>query len=268
MKQIGGILAFIGAVFLFVSFREGVGYMLPHVDLYAEETNVSDIGYLDLVETDIFIVFGRFAYETNTVNGVQSKNYYYLIPANNGDKMVYIGAKVSEKEERLYEKLIDSTYDYYYGYSDTIGESWATLTGNLKKMDDEEKEYYYQWLKEAKWFESDEERDAYALPLYIENIANPKAGMYMVLGGAAVLVIGVALIVISFARDKKEDQRGADQTHVVIGGVTYPKSTFAHVNQCINGQERAFAAQELHEITGISLEEAGNIVANWRQYYY
>lgn len=269
MKRIGGVLAVIGAIFMFMTFREGVGYMLPRVDLYAEETDVSDIGFLRMVDAEIYASFDYFASETTTENGRKTnEQFYYIIPAYNGDDMYYIGVKVNSSKARTLDKIIDITYDYLMGYSDDMGMTTVNVTGCLKKMNKEEKKYYFEWFDEAEWFEDDEERDTYALPLYIDDLAKPETGMYMSLGGGAMLILGVVLLAIGFASERKTNKRAADQTHVVIAGVTYPKHTFAHVNQCIIGQERAFAAQELHEITGISLEEAGNIIANWSQYYY
>ena len=269
MKRFGGVLAFIGAIFLILSFREGVAYMLPHVDLYADETNVSDIGSLKMVEAEVYASFDYFASETTTENGRKtSEQFYYIIPAYNGEEMYYIGVKVNQSKSRTLDKIIDITYDYLMGYSDEMGETTVNVTGCLKKMNKEEKKYYFEWFEEMEWFENEKEMNTYALPLYIDDLVKPETNMFMVLGGGAVLLVGVVLLVIGFTLDKRGDKKAADQTHVVIGGVTYPKSTFAHVNQCINSQERAFAAQELHEITGISLEEAGNIIANWSKYYY
>lgn len=269
MKKAGGVVAVIGALFLLLSFRMGVAYMRPHVDLYADETNVSDIGTFDMVETEVYAAFDCFASETTTENGAETgKDFYYIIPAYNGDEMYYIGAKVTEKQSYTYDDIIDITYDYLMGYSDDMGSKTVKLTGLLSKMNDEEKKYFYEWFEDMEWFETDEEMKTYALPLYIENVANPSAEFTMMLIGAAVLAVGIILLVIGIVRDNKKDKKAADQAYVVINGITYPKSTFNHVNQCINSQEKAFAAQELHEITGVSLDEAGNIIANWSKYYY
>ena len=73
---------------------------------------------------------------------------------------------------------------------------------------------------------------------------------------------------IGYKKENIQEAKAAQQTYVVIKGVSYSRAELAHVNQCVLGQEKIFAAQELSRITGMSVEEAGEVVENWRKYYY
>ena len=268
MKKFGGAIAFIGAVFLFLSFREGIAAMRPMVDLYGEETNVDEIGYFDMVYADVYAVFGYCASEETTKNGVKQKeDYYYVIPAFKGDDMYYIALKVSEGEQAKYERQTDRTYDYMMGYDEDVFSNTIPAQGTLKKMGSELKKYYYDWFREGEVFESEEEMKEYAMALYIDQNKNPRGSMILMFVGAGALIAGCIILVLGFVRENSVSYKAKNQTYVMINGVSYSKLSLAHVNQSIQNQETVFAAQELSQITGISLEEAGRIIDNWNEYY-
>ena len=268
MKKFGGAIAFIGAVFLFLSFREGIAAMRPMVDLYGEETNVDEIGYFDMVYADVYAVFGYCASEETTKNGVKQKeDYYYVIPAFKGDDMYYIALKVSEGEQAKYERQTDRTYDYMMGYDEDVFSNTIPAQGTLKKMGSELKKYYYDWFREGEVFESEEEMKEYAMALYIDQNKNPRGPMILMFVGAGALIAGCIILVLGFVRENSVSYKAKNQTYVMINGVSYSKLSLAHVNQSIQNQETVFAAQELSQITGISLEEAGRIIDNWNEYY-
>lgn len=102
-----------------------------------------------------------------------------------------------------------------------------------------------------------------ALPLMVlfSGPAGFVAGPLMLAAGIALIVLGIR----SAAYKRPELQDFPDE--VVIGGVHYPKSAFTRVNTCIRGRETVFAINELRQITGISPEQAREIVNNWKQYY-
>ena len=121
MKQVGGIIALLGLVFAIVSFREGIAGLKKPIDLYADETNISEIGYFDMVTVDVFEVYGSFATRTTTENGKKtSEESYYLIPAHEGDEYRYIGNLSINK---------GSTFVYYNAY----GLKFGSLCGDEVK---------------------------------------------------------------------------------------------------------------------------------------
>ena len=269
MKQVGGIIALLGLVFAIVSFREGIAGLKKPIDLYADETNISEIGYFDMVTVDVFEVYGSFATRTTTENGKKtSEESYYLIPAHEGDEYRYIGIRVPEKEYKIYDKIYKDTYDYYEtGVYDTT-DYGMVKTGCLKKMKKEMQDYYYSTLKKAEWFEDDATMKAEALPYYLDPIENRKAPVGMLFGGIIAFLVGGILFIFGARGEKKKFDRKAEQTYVVINGISYAKADLARVNQLLQGQEKVFATQELARITGLSLEEAGKITEHWREYYY
>lgn len=104
-----------------------------------------------------------------------------------------------------------------------------------------------------------------ALPLmgmgFFHNIAAFLIGIVMLIAGIVLLVLGI--------RDANYKRPELQQfpNEVVINGVHYSKSTFARVNTFVHGSEKVFAIKELREITGVSAEQAKEIVDNWNQYY-
>ena len=268
MKQWGGIIFIFGLILGIMGFREGVAGLKAPVDLYALDTNVSEIGYFDMVTADIYEVYGSYATRTTTENGRKTaEDSYYLIPAYEGDDVRYIGIKVNEKEYDLFGKMYDDTWDYYDGYIFDLT-THIEKTGCLKKMNKKMQEYYYGTLRDAEWFESDAEMKKYALPYYLDPLASPKTMVPFLFISVALMVVGAVLFVIGFKSENVKINKAAAQTYVMINGVSYAKSTLAHVNQCVLGQEKIFAAQELAQITGMSMEEASVIIENWSQYYY
>lgn len=269
MKRVGFAVALIGIFFFVMSFMDGVAAMRPHVDLYGEGVNISEVSAWDMIDTDIVDVWGSYATKTETSNGVtRDVLSYYIITAFEGDDARFIGIGVPEKEYDAFDKVMENTYDYYGGYSFDMPEEYIHKTGRLKKMNSEMAKYYYEWFEETGWYETEAEMKEAALPYYIDPIADPSSVIKMMAGGGIVGIIGIVILVFAFIKDGKKTQKAVEQTHVVINGVTYPKQTLAHVNASILGQEKIFAAQELAEITGVSLEEAGDIVEHWGRYYY
>lgn len=268
--SLGIVLIILGGIFGFMSLQEGVASMRPYVDLYGEETNVSEIGYFDMVDAEIWAVIDCFASEVTKENGVKTdEDYFYIIPAYEGEDQVFIGVKVNDNSYKTYEEISSITYEYLTTGDDSeMGSTTVKAVGCLKKMESKVKKFFYEWFEENEWFESKEEMEKYAPAVYIDIVADPGTDRVFLFVGFGVLAVGLCLLIGGIVKGRSEEKRSTGQSYVLINGVSYPKSTFSHVNQCINSQERIFAAQELHEITGVSLDEAGEIINNWSKYYY
>ena len=265
VRKISGVVAVFGLILAIAAGRSGIAGMRDRVDLYAEDARISEVGFFDFATADIFFVYGSFATKTTSENNVKTgeKSYYY-IPAYEGDEHHFIGIEVDEKEYRKFNEI----YDYTWDETAEFKKFNVRKTGFLKKMSKEMKEYYYSTLWETGWFETKEEMEKAALPLYLSPIANPGEGTKVMFVGLIAFLAAGIVFVLSWLGERDKYEKSVDQTYVTIAGVKYLKSDLAHVNQCIQGQERIFAAQELAKITGLSLDEAGQVVENWRQYYY
>ncbi|MCR5461197.1 MAG: hypothetical protein K6F51_15135 [Acetatifactor sp.] len=266
IKKFGGIILAVGVILCIFGFREGVAAMKTPVDLY--EVSVSEIGTFDMVTADIYAVFGTFATKTTSENGRKTaEESYYLIPAYEGDDIRYVGVKVLEKDYDTFDAIRDDTWEFEDGYLVELTKH-AEKTGCLKKMNKKMQDLYYDTLREAEWFESEEEMKTYALPYYIDSLANPSSMKTFLFVGVLLAVVGGVLFFVGFKKQNAEEKKAAEQSYVYINGVSYAKASLAHVNQCVLGQEKMFAVQELAQITGMSMEEASMIIENWRQYYY
>lgn len=272
LRSCGLILAIVAGISLFLIGKDGIASLQKPVDLYADDTNVTKLGNLKAVEADVYAVLDCYASEVTTTkrNGSvtgQSEDFYYIIPAFNGEETYYIGLKASEKNSRAYDKLADITWEWLSGASSTYGESTEYIAGRMAKMDDELYDYMVEWFQEAEWFETDAEISKYVLPVYISPIISFNNTRILFLVCVAALSVGIVMVVVSMVLEKKRGKAAKEQMVVVINGVSYPKETFDRVNSSIRNKEAIFAVQELRDITGISLEEAQNIVDHWNEYY-
>lgn len=269
LKKLGGVLAIAGIVLSVMGFREGIAAFKEPIDLYAMETNISEVGYFDMVTVDVFEVYGSYATKTTTENGKKTnEESYYVIPAHEGDEYRYIGIKVNEKEYKIFDEIYKDTYDYYEGNLTEDKYYGVVKTGCLKKMNKKMQDYYYKTLRDAGWYETDEEMKKEALPYYLDPIANPKSMVPFLLVGVVMALAGGIMFVLGWRSETQKVDKAATQTYVIINGVSYAKADLAHVNRCILNQEKEFAVQELARITGVSMEEATKIADNWRLYYY
>ena len=267
VKKLAGALLVAGLILSVMGFREGIAGLKAPIDDY--DTNISEVGYFDMVTVDVFEVYGTFMTRTTTENGRETnQDSYYMIPAHEGDEYRYIGIRVNQKEYDVFDKIYQDTYDYYEYGEDTDTNYGVVKTGCLKKMSKKMQDFYYDTLREAQWYESDEDMKLEALPYYIDPVADTKSVVIMFLLGVILTLVGGILMVFAIRREKAKYFMATEQSYVVIGGNSYPKSDLARVNQLIKGQEKIFAAQELANITGLSLEEAGKVIEHWREYYY
>lgn len=263
--------ALFAVIMLAVGGLDCIASFKTPVDLYGETTNVSDITRTTPVEADVYAVIDCFVTETTTTtkNGAvtdKDYDYYYIIPAYNGDETYYIGIKVPEDIDYKYDDICDLTWQWMLGDSAELGEKTVHAEGCLKEMDDELYDYMVEWFEEAEWFESDADIEKYALPLYLDPVRFSSTRT-LTLVAVGTLIVCVVLWIVVGKVDKKREKKSAAQTHVVINGVSYPKETFHNVNRCIANRENIFALQELCNITGLTPEEAQPIIQSWNKYY-
>lgn len=266
MKKFGLYMLIIGLVFTVCTFRESVAANRRPVDLYAAETNVSDIGSFDMIRTDIYAVLDVFATSFKTSKGnITSKSNCYIIPAFNGDETYYIGIKVNDNSYTQYDKIMDETYEYLMGYTMDLGETTVEAQGFLKKMDQKTQDLYYDWFRETEWFDSEEEMQKYALPVYINTYHEVGFFKYAIWIGIALMVIGASDLIIAYSMENRKvpSNMGA----VEIYGKLYAKSSLQNINNYVQRGELEYAAQDLSILTGMSNIEAQDVVQHWSNYY-
>ncbi len=272
LRSVGAVFVVFAVIMLFVCGLDSIASFKKPIDLYAEDTNVTELGRTDAIEADIYASLDCFATETTTTkrNGATTstkKDYYYIIPAFGGDDTYYIGVKVYSRDNKSYDKIADLTWAWLGGETSDYGDVTVHAEGCLKEMDDELYDYMVEWFEEAEWFDSDADIDKYVLPVCLEPVRFGTTRI-MFLVSVGVIILGIIVFVLCFRSDRKHSKKVKEQTHVVINGVSYPKSTFDHVNRCILNREKVFAVQELRDITGLDLDEAQKIINNWNQYYW
>ena len=77
MKKVGLVILFVGLILGFFSFQDSVAAIRPWVDLYAEETDISEISTWDMVEFDVIEIWGSYATKTTTENGRKTAEVGY-----------------------------------------------------------------------------------------------------------------------------------------------------------------------------------------------
>lgn len=266
MKRVSGIIALVGLLLTIIGFREGIAGLKEPIDIYEMENNISDVGYFDMVKVDVFAVYGTYLTRTTTENGRKTnQDSYYMIPAHEGDEYRYVGIKVNEKEYAIFDEIYKDTYDDGANYEKDYG---VVKIGCLKKMSPKMQDYYYDALREAEWFDSEEEMKTYALPYYIDPVKSQKTMVPFLFIGVILFLAGGIVFLLSWRFENQAYRKAMGQTYVTIAGVQYPKSQLAHVNMCIRSQEKIFAVRELAKITGLSEEEAAQIIERWNEYYF
>ena len=202
IKRLGMILGMFGVILSAATFREGIAANKASVDLYAEETNVSEIGFFDMVEAEVYAVLDVYATEVTTENGVKKdEDNCYIIPAFNGEETYYIGVKVNDQSYTDFDRIMDNTYDYLMGYAMDLGDVTVHTQGCLKKMSSKMQGYYYDWFREAEWFESEADMEKYALPLYIDTIYDTGFMKYGIWVGIALALIGGGLFIYGWKNE-------------------------------------------------------------------
>lgn len=265
-------ILFVAGAALAFGFTDYVAAFKTPVDLYGETTNVSDISKTTPLTADIYAVLDCFVEETTTTknkNGSVTKkeyDYYYIIPAYNGDETYYIGIKVPDDKDYAYDEICELTWQWMYGETENLGDKTVHAEGCLKKMNDEMYGYMVEWFEETEWFETTADIEKYVLPMYFEplNFAGLRNVTY-VCGGA--FAVSLILFVLSFVLGKKKMMKAQEQTCVVINGISYQKELFENVNRFVANKENVFAIQELCQITGLTPEEAQPVIHSWHKYY-
>lgn len=271
LAVVGVLLCFFGALVLYSHGLTGVAAQKKPVDLYADETDIHDLTKTTNLEAEIYMTLDYFATETTTTtnNGnfvSRDVDHYFIIPAFSGDDAYFIGIRVDKDDVNTFMTISDETYEYVMGDAADFGMTTIMEEGTLKDMDDEMYGYFVEWFEESGWFENESDIAKYVLPLYFDpaNMANSR--LWFRIAGAALLV-GIILLVLALVSYLKNKKAVKEQVGLIFNGTTYSKEALSSVNTYVQQKENVFAMQELSRITGITMEEAKEVIDNWGSYY-
>ena len=270
-SYIGLMVGFVGIMFLVMDFKDGISAFLPPVDLYSRDTDYNDIGSFDMIDSKFDLSLGCFGTleTTRKQNGsITSRDYtyYYAIPAFSGEDTYWIGIEVpSGADRKTMEKITEETWAWLSDQTADYGATTLAKQGALRKMDDKMFRYMKEYFEEIEWFESQGELDKYVLPVYIDTFyADAVRGMFIF--GVIGTAVGIASLVFLLTNNKRQSKRLQRNNMLTVGGAQYPRSAFESVNHMISQHETVFAIQEFCRITGVSSDEAGKIIKNWRNF--
>lgn len=311
-------VAFVLIVFgimMLVSGRENIKSAFTGAyDIY--DVDAKDIKIGDGIKTSIYAVLDTYGtLETTTKNSKtgnvtgRTYHYYYIIPVFNedDDDTYFMSVKVSSDDKKAFDRIADDTWDVLLGDADYFTDVEFAAEGNIQKLDDEGYEYMVEWFEDMEWFDSTDRDDfeQYLLPICLE-LKDLKTTSIMVYASMGVILLGVLVIVIHFARKsnkkKKEAaeqaafnngyaaasadntgsnagtvQAGTAQTDttsyangvdsVLIAGSRIPKADADRINGYVAAGDEITAIREFRDITGLGINEAKEIIDNWGNYY-
>ena len=273
------LLGIIGVCILYKGGADGIAALRTAVDLYDYDTDFNELSRFDGVHATIDFSYCCFVEEETTTKNKygsvtnRSYQYYYAIPVYSGEDMYIAGIKVPQSAERTLDKIVDETWEYVYEEADDYGYTTYENTGRFVKMVDESFKYMKETFQEMGMY--DEEIEQYLVPYYLKPY-DRKTALIMFFIGVGCTFIGLLWIFIlikSILPQKKKNTYSPGPTssptvqNITINGNTYPKSYFDYINQNIINNNIEYAQQDLAQLTGVSPEEAAEIIRNWRNYY-
>lgn len=289
LQKIGIVLGIFGIFIMITMGADGIASFKSGTDLYDIDTDYFELSRLDLIDTEFDVSLGCFVEEETTTKNKygsvtnRSYKYYYAIPAYSGEDTYWIGLEISSDNMRTMDQIVDETYDYLMGEDAYYGYTYLELQGRLTKLEDEKYDYMVEMFEELEWYEDDDDIEKYVLPVCITTFDPASTRIFFIVGVVGIL-LGILSIVSSIKGNASHGRRNAANNNannsnnsntantnsemVTIGGTSYPKSYFERVNNYIEKNELEYAVQDLWSLTGLSSEEAREVVNNWNKYYH
>lgn len=182
-----GLLLWFGISMLVVSLK-------PGEDIYS--INGNDIEKGMHITGDIDFAYDYYASQSDerqvlgiTTSTVDDTGRWYIIPiyGENYDDTKMITVRVNPKDYAAMEKVVDNTWAYLYGETDTYGQDVYTIDARVIKLDDELHQYYYDWY--GRGYEA--EADQYLVPYILVPTVSPWISGVLVLFGVLLLALAV-----------------------------------------------------------------------------
>lgn len=182
-----GLLLWFGISMLVVSLK-------PGEDIYS--INGNDIEKGMHITGDIDFAYDYYASQSRerqvlgiTTSTENDTGRWYIIPiyGENYDDTKMITVRVNPKDYAAMEKVVDNTWAYLYGETDTYGQDVYTIDARVIKLDDELHQYYYDWY--GRGYEA--EADQYLVPYILVPTVSPWISGVLVLFGVLLLALAV-----------------------------------------------------------------------------
>lgn len=202
------------------------------------EMQASDFYKGQYVQGELLELWDEFAYmeEYTETMGIKGKSrvsaHYYVMPLQtsyeNGTPVFAAVCLKNVTQISAAEQMINEMKDYWGEESDGLYTS-IPITGKVSVMDDELKQYFYEWLMYGDEESSTAEYEQYVCP-YLITAVQPDSSNSALSMGALMAVIGAVLVaaVIIVTVKSRKDNVTADET--VQAGVQYPEQDTALMN--------------------------------------
>ena len=190
------------------------------------------------VQGELLELWDEFAYmeEYTETMGIKGKSrvsaHYYVMPLQtsyeNGTPVFAAVCLKNVTQISAAEQMINEMNDYWDEESDGLYTS-IPITGKVSVLDDELKQYFYEWLMYGDEESSTSEYEQYVCP-YLITAVQPDSSNSALSMGALMAVIGAVLVaaVIIVTVKSRKDNVTADET--VQAGVQYPEQDTALMN--------------------------------------
>lgn len=282
LQKLGIALGIFGIFIMVMGGADGIASFRSGIDLYDIDTDYLELSHLDLIDTEFDVSLGCFVEEETTTKNKygsvtnRSYKYYYAIPVYSEEDTYWVGLEVSSSDMRTMDQIVDETYDYLMGEDEYYGYTYLEKQGRLTKLEDEKYDYMVEMFEELEWYEEDADIEKYVLPICITTF-DPASSRILFLAGIVGIILGILSAVSSIKGNASHGRRNAknnantsntNSEMVTIGGTSYPKSYFERVNSYIEKNEIENAVQDLWALTGLSSDEAVEVVNNWNKYYH
>lgn len=202
------------------------------------EMQASDFYKGQYVQGELLELWDEFAYmeEYTETMGIKGKSrvsaHYYVMPLQtsyeNGTPVFAAVCLKNVTQISAAEQMINEMNDYWDEESDGLYTS-IPITGKVSVMDDELKQYFYEWLMYGDEESSTSEYEQYVCP-YLITAVQPDSSNSALSMGALMAVIGAVLVaaVIIVTVKSRKDNVTADET--VQAGVQYPEQDSTLMN--------------------------------------
>lgn len=202
------------------------------------EMQASDFYKGQYVQGELLELWDEFAYmeEYTETMGIKGKSrvsaHYYVMPLQtsyeNGTPVFAAVCLKNVTQISAAEQMINEMNDYWDEESDGLYTS-IPITGKVSVLDDELKQYFYEWLMYGDEGASTSEYEQYVCP-YLITAVQPDSSNSALSMGALMAVIGAVLVaaVIIVTVKSRKDNVTADET--VQAGVQYPEQDTALMN--------------------------------------
>lgn len=203
------------------------------------EMQASDFYKGQYVQGELLELWDEFAYMeeyTETALGRKTNSrvsaHYYIMPLQtsyeNGTPVFAAVCLKNVTQISAAEQMINEMNDYWDEESDGLYTS-IPITGKVSVLDDELKQYFYEWLMYGDEGASTSDYEQYVCP-YLITAVQPDSSNSALSMGALMAVIGAVLVaaVIIVTVKSRKDNVTADET--VQAGVQYPEQDSTLMN--------------------------------------